>query len=334
MIPKRPTDEELREWWMAGWLLGRGPRDSNCLLIAALLHSNAEAAATRGNTLTEYELRLACNRIGISFDQVRYALGIRDTSLAVLRKILIDPLSLCSLLVETRGYDLTLGTATAFCVRKGGNTLLITNLHVVTGRNADIGELLSSIGAVPDQIRILHHAKHGLGNWVIRTEALYIDGVRRWYEHPKGQAIDVIALPITVDGDVTVYELDLSLADFDMVVRVAMPVSIIGFPLERATTGMMPIWQTGHIASDPDMDYEDRPVFLIDATTRGGMSGSPVVLRIYGDYATIGGKSWTRFLGVYSGRIHDQTEIGRVWRPSVIKEILATVPSTDGKLGT
>jgi hypothetical protein len=82
------------------------------------------------------------------------------------------------------------------------------------------------------------------------------------------------------------------------------------------------------------MDYEDRPVFLIDATTRGGMSGSPVVLRIYGDYATIGGKSWTRFLGVYSGRIHDQTEIGRVWRPSVIKEILATVPSTDGKLGT
>ena len=38
-------------------------------------------AATRGNKLTEYELRLACNRIGISFDQVSYVLGMRDTSL-------------------------------------------------------------------------------------------------------------------------------------------------------------------------------------------------------------------------------------------------------------
>ena len=166
---------------------------------------------------------------------------------------------------------------------------------------------------------------------MIRTEPLYINGVRRWYEHPKGQAIDVIALPITVDDEVLVYEFDLSLADFDMVVQVAMPVSIIGFPFERATTGLLPIWKTGHIASDPDMDYGGRPVFLIDATTRGGMSGSPVVLRVYGDYptrraSTIGDKSWTRFLGVYSGRIHDQTEIGGVWRPSVIKEILATVP--------
>ena len=252
--------------------------------------------------------------------------------MAVHRKLLIDPLSLRSLVVETRGYDLTLGTATAFCVRKGSTILLITNRHVVTGRNTDTGELLSGIGAVPDQIRILHHAKHGLGNWVIRTEALYSNGVKRWYEHPKGHAVDVLALPITVDNDVAVYDLNLSLANFDMVVQVAMPVSIIGFPFERATKGMMPIWKTGHIASDPDLDYDRRPAFLIDATTRAGMSGSPVVLRIYGDYATsrawmtIGRTAGTRFLGVYSGRIDDQTEIGRVWRPSVIKEILATVP--------
>ena len=311
-------------------MLGRG---ANCWLIAALLYRNAEAAAApRGDKLTEYELQLACNRIGISFDQVRYVLGMRDTSLTpIQRKILIDPLSLCSLLVETRGYDLALDTATAFCVRKGRATLLITNLHVVTGLNAGTRRLLAGTGAVPDQIRILHHAKHDLGNWVIRTEALYINGVRRWYEHPKGQAIDVIALPITVDDEVLVYEFDLSLADFDMVVQVAMAVSIIGFPFERATTGVLPIWKTGHIASDPDMDYGGRPVFLIDATTRGGMSGSPVVLRIYGDYptrqaSTIGDNSWTRFLGVYSRRIHDQTEIGGVWRPSVIREILATVP--------
>jgi hypothetical protein len=111
-----------------------------------------------------------------------------------------------------------------------------------------------------------------------------------------------------------------------------MPVSIIGFPFGLSTAGAWPIWKTGHIASDPDLDYDDRPAFLIDATTRAGMSGSPVVLRSYGGYASskahmvIGGGPGTRFLGVYSGRIHNQAEIGRVWRPSSIKEILATVP--------
>ena len=80
MIPNFPTDKELREWWRAGWLLGCGPRDVNCRLIAALLYRNAEAAATRRNKLTEYELQLACTRIGISFDQVRYALGMKDTA--------------------------------------------------------------------------------------------------------------------------------------------------------------------------------------------------------------------------------------------------------------
>lgn len=29
-----------------------------------------------------------------------------------------------------------------------------------------------------------------------------------------------------------------------------------------------------------------------------------------------------KFLGVYSGRIHGDVELGRVWRPQVIDEIL------------
>ena len=32
--------------------------------------------------------------------------------------------------------------------------------------------------------------------------------------------------------------------------------------------------------------------------------------------------SQTLFLGVYSGRIHDDSEIGMVWRPNLIEEIL------------
>lgn len=76
------------------------------------------------------------------------------------------------------------------------------------------------------------------------------------------------------------------------------------------------------------MDYDGKPTFLIDATTRGGMSGSPVVLRLTGGYPTrnggmvLAGGMATKFLGVYAGRIHDDVEIGYVWRPGLVIEIL------------
>jgi hypothetical protein len=126
----------------------------------------------------------------------------------------------------------------------------------------------------------------------------------------------------------SIYPLDLALADVDMLPDVAMPVSIIGFPQGLTGPGKLPIWKTGHIATDPDLDFDDKPVFLIDATTRAGMSGSPVVLRLNSGYRTTKGSMvissgfLTRFLGVYSAQFTD-TEIGYIWRPRVISEILS-----------
>ena len=130
------------------------------------------------------------------------------------------------------------------------------------------------------------------------------------------------------------YPLDLSMADVDIVPEVAMPVSIIGFPLGLTSGGYFPIWKTGHIASEPNIDYNGEPLFLIDSTTRSGMSGSPVVLRMSGGFKTKNGKTVlsmggyrTLFLGIYSGRLNEDSEIGCVWRPYLITEILEqTIP--------
>ena len=156
------------------------------------------------------------------------------------------------------------------------------------------------------------------------------DGHIQWIEHPAGRAIDVVALPLKNTGsDVAVYPLSLALSETDMVPQVAMPVSIIGFPYGIATGTGLPIWKTDHIASEPDVDFDGRPAFLIDATTRAGMSGSPVVLRLLGGYHTKSGALMmgassprTKLLGLYSGRIHGDAELGRVWRPYLITEIL------------
>ena len=249
------------------------------------------------------------------------------------RTIIIDPLSCCSLLLELFANGQALGTATGFTVQAGASTCLITNWHVLAGRNPDTGQPCHPSAAIPDQVFVTHHDRDVLGRWKRCSYTLYnSEGAPAWIEHQLGNKVDVVALPLGLHGSqVAAFPFDLALAEFDMVLRVAMPVSIIGFPFGLAAGGRWPIWKTGHVATDPDVDYDGRPSFLIDATTRGGMSGSPVVARIFGPYesstklAVFSTAPATRFLGVYSGRIHQDADVGRVWRPSVIKDILKRV---------
>lgn len=246
------------------------------------------------------------------------------------RQIRIDHISCTSLMLQVFCKDKLLGTATGFAVRHADKSYLVTNWHVVAGKDPETGRLLSGTGAIPDEVRIAHHHSRKLGAWIVKAENLYgADGRALWLEHPKGREVDVVAIPLTsIAPDVQLYPIDLALAETDVQVQPAMPVSIIGYPFGLVVDGAWPIWKTGHVASDPDLYYQGKPAFIIDATTREGMSGSPVVLRVYGGYHTrdggyvLTGGQVTRFLGVYAGRIHDQVEIGRVWRPELIPEIL------------
>ncbi|KNZ68662.1 hypothetical protein Tfer_2753 [Thermincola ferriacetica] len=240
----------------------------------------------------------------------------------------IDLLSVVSLYLEPQVNNNILGSATGFVVQYGQMPYLITNWHVVSGRNPNSGKLLSpETGATPDSIRIFHHTAK-LGEWIITSEALYdSDGNPRWIEHKLGRKIDVVALPLSELDKVKLYPLDLRLAESKIIPQPGMPASIIGYPFGLSNF-LWPIWKTGHIASDPDVDFDGCPIFLIDATTRSGMSGSPVVLRLTHTYYSnnvqglVSEGVTTKFLGVYSGRIHNEAEIGKVWKPKVISEIL------------
>lgn len=246
------------------------------------------------------------------------------------RKQRADPLSASPVRIEPFFQEQPLASATGFTVMLADRPYHITNWHVVSGRDADTGVCLDRNAALPDSLRVWLHEKDRLGSWLAVTiPLLSAEEVRLWKEHPLGSRVDVVAIPLELPTNAAVYPLDLALGRTDMIVEPAMPVSVIGFPLGLRAGENWPIWKTGHVASDPDIDFEPgRPAFLIDATTRSGMSGAPVVLRLNGGYSTskghhvMSGGISTKFLGVYAGRIHDASEIGRVWRPFVVDEVL------------
>lgn len=247
--------------------------------------------------------------------------------------ISIDPLSGHSLLIETYFNNEKLSQATGFFVIRNNKHFLVTNFHVLAGRDPMTLQPVHSSGGVPNYVRVLHHSTENLGNWEFSTYPLLDSELNPlWVEHPTLKGIDIVALPVEVTGkNIRVFPFNLDLANTDLIPTPAMPVSIIGFPLGIAAGGAWPIWKTGHIATDPDLNYDGRPSFLIDATTREGMSGSPVVIRLNGGFNTrsgnmiLAGGFTTKFLGIYSGRIRDHTEIGRVWRPALINDILNVI---------
>jgi hypothetical protein len=77
----------------------------------------------------------------------------------------IDPLSLTSVYLECFSLGISLGTATGFIVKHNTTGYyVITNWHVVSGKNAETGELLDKVtGAVP-RLLSLQQVKKMMGS--------------------------------------------------------------------------------------------------------------------------------------------------------------------------
>jgi hypothetical protein len=244
--------------------------------------------------------------------------------------MVIDEFSTKPLYLETFRENIGIGVATGFLVKKNALYYLITNWHVVTGRNPYNNQALVAGTSNPNILKVWFHGTV-LGQWV-QNEIRLIDaaGNKLWLEHPRGIEVDVVAVPLSPMVNTSLYDIDLALANFDIMVYPSEAVSIIGFPEGLTSHVFFPIWKTGHIASDIDIDWNGKPAFLIDATTKSGMSGSPVIAKRVSIYQTSNGNeigNAVKFLGIYSGReiCESGIEVGIVWKPNVISEILQIV---------
>lgn len=248
--------------------------------------------------------------------------------------------TLKSLLIEICFGDTVLGTGTAFLAANNGEShcALITNRHNVTGRHQDTGDCLNSNAAIPDNIRIYFHKNaERPGEWKKIQLPLYrADHSPYWYEHSTlGAKADVVALNVKWGDDVTKYPyyLETELDRFGIEVGPAEPVSVIGFPFGYTTLEHFPVWATGFLAQELSLITPDNPTFLIDCRARQGQSGSPVIAYRVGNYRKRSGSRLSsvlapqpvwEFLGIYSARLNQESDLGRVWHVSAIADVLAT----------
>ncbi|CUI84843.1 trypsin-like peptidase domain-containing protein [Achromobacter sp. 2789STDY5608621] len=251
-------------------------------------------------------------------------------------------LSQASYFVSSRFNEVELSTATAFFVLRKSKMYLITNWHVVSGRNPETGKCLSDTCALPNNLLVRVH-KNSEHIEFSDFEIPLFDGScnKLWLEHPSfKERVDVVALEVCIPNHLSVFDIENFIEPFneDTEEAVATDVFVIGYPFGRSVEGIFPIWKRASVASEPCIDVDGLPKILVDTASRSGMSGSPVMLyekRAIGVCDGVPGQPGARLsnflmklVGVYSGRIgvddeNIKAQLGVVWKSVVIDEIIS-----------
>ena len=226
--------------------------------------------------------------------------------------------------------------ATGFFWRGHGSTpdMVITNWHVLSGRNAFTGEVLR--GIIPRRLRV--------DGWTLSMGPEGSTSLARkgWILQLSDEAVDAFSTPPTINGypyDVAALPLPdgfmvergpgleehplaklqpaVNVHPFDHIPSQAGDeVALLAYPLRNYTGLKLPIWKRGSLSSDTQMTIDGSPAFLIDAATSEAMSGSPIFRR-----ATTGATKTStgeivehagfEFIGVYGGRLQNK-ELERI----------------------
>lgn len=225
---------------------------------------------------------------------------------------------------------------------------LITNWHNVTGCHPVTHEAMSpETGFLPTHVKFSYVEADKVENiegqyvlkWGAKIAPLYdSDNNPLWLEHPRyGHAVDVVALKLFVDSaeNANIFSMPINKHPNWFAINLAPgdDCFVLGYPKNLDAGFHLPLWKRASIASEPSIDHGGLPKLLIDAATRQGMSGAPVIAVSNGYHVPIDGKGVQdgvlgrvkSFVGIYSGRTDDDqlgVQIGVVWKASVIEEIL------------
>jgi hypothetical protein len=253
----------------------------------------------------------------------------------------------------------TMAHGSAFIYRLDGKDRLVTTRHNVTGRHWQTNDFLGGYTTGPTHLRVMFFKdppevwavsrsedNPRLGNIQILLHQYLVpligpDWQPIWTQHPVlGADMDVAVVPfnppegvITMSWERTAARTGPEEVPWPPQLFPGEDVFIIGYPYRLTAGPIFPLWIRGTVASNPIFPYYDRdksyPLWLIDARTRKGQSGAPVMrYRPPGTYLTANNGSLRRtvfpdsdILGVYSGRTSDESDLGFVWAMDEVDEI-------------
>lgn len=240
--------------------------------------------------------------------------------------------SVQSLYLEVYKDTRLLASATGFIIHSKTQNYLVTNYHVVTLKDASTKKWLdTTLKISPNKILIVQNDKI-LGKYKGKIEMLLdANGKPLWHENTvNNQTVDVIELPIKDTNDINIYPVNYkSPLDSNLLLNPTDRVFILGFPLGIHSEPYLPIWKSGLIASEPDIDQNNMPIIYVDAITYHGMSGSPV----YYISNEINGKNGRMefstlqsiFMGVFSAAQVDNV-FGVLWKAKFLQSIFDKLP--------
>ncbi len=229
-----------------------------------------------------------------------------------------------------------LGPGSGFYYRSGPRLFLVSNWHVFCGRHPTTHQPIHSRGWVPDEQKIYLQVLNSDGKIEAEsyTDTLQnSDAVAEWWEHPTlGSTIDIGVVELLgVLKEKQTHSMELAGGE-KLPIKVGQDAFVLGYPKGLMNQGLMPVWKRASIASEPELDVDDKPIMLIDTATREGMSGSPVIAvsRSSGfrrdETGTVHPVDRARRLGVYSGRVGSENlsemQLGICWKASLIDEII------------
>jgi hypothetical protein len=265
----------------------------------------------------------------------------------------LNGLSLCCTPIELHRNDGADGvpfTASGFFWLRNGQPHLVTNWHVVSGRNL-FTDKLGPTGFIPQKISFygLDISAQGSDLRFQRTRYTiqFNQDLQDVLEKPPlidGQPVDVWAAPIAPGvvfgkdserkGFVGAAETSCFVNEHlgkPIVTRAGDDCFILGYPLNNSAGLRSPIWKRGSIASDTNIGVDGRPIFFVDAAVTRGMSGSPIFRRAVTvvahnrDIDAIQEYTHFEFIGIYAGHLEcktlEDTNIGYGWYRTLIDRV-------------
>jgi len=227
---------------------------------------------------------------------------------------------------------------------------LVTNHHVLTGSAPN--ENKPPIG--DNVIFFFHKDENATGVLKqVRFPLFTKNQDPIWISSKSCPEADVAIIPLvsSLYQDCKVFGISEDWTKAPIKVRPTSRVTLVGYPYGyEDKVNSLPIWKTGSIASEPNVDFMGKPLFVVDVSAFPGMSGSPAFAISYGMYEMESGGTTAgnvqKFLGIYASMqilkekkfleeiqtdkkegiiITESLQLGHVWKAQLILDMVKSI---------